>query len=92
MLSSEEYQIYESETLLNIQYHIINTNKDIDSMIEANNEGNFGCTHSEFIECWKSFLNDYKYQISMVRRAIIEHEINECEAYHINAGTINAEI
>ena len=49
MLKSDEYNMYESDTLLNIQYHIINTDKNIDNMIEANNEGNFGCTHQEFI-------------------------------------------
>lgn len=92
MLSSEKYQIFESETLLNIQYHIINTNKNIDKMIEANEAGCFGCTHSEFIECWRDFVVTYKNDISQVYRSILESEINECEAYHIKAGTINDEI
>lgn len=92
MLNSEAYQVFESETLLNIQYHIINTDKDIDAMLEANNSGSFGCTHQEFIDCWRDFLSCNDHLISIVRRGIIEAEIDECELYHIKAGTLNDEI
>ncbi len=103
LLSSEQYQIFESETLLNIQYHIINTDKDIDAMIECNDMGLFGCTHGEFIECWRDFLNTLnvfdpifediedmeKFDITQEVYNSIEEEINKCEEYHIDHFTYN---
>lgn len=87
MLASNEYQTYESETLLNIQYHIINTRKDVDEMIAHNEIGMFGCSHGEFIECWRDFIKDHK--LSMVSRGILEYEIDRCEKFHEEAGTLN---
>lgn len=103
MINSKEYQVYESETLLDIQYHIINTDKDINEMITANHNGNYGCSHQEFIDTWKEFLNtllvynpEYNepeeindYDITQYTYDTILNEINEREQYHINAGTIN---
>lgn len=103
LLNSEEYQIYESETLLNIQYHIINTDKDIDEMQEYNENGDFGCSHSEFIDCWKEYLNtltvfdpEYdevedmdRYHITIETYNNIMTEIDSCEEYHISHNTID---
>lgn len=87
MLESDEYRTYESETLLNIQYHIINTRKDVDEMIAHNTVGMFGCSHGEFIDCWRDFIKDHR--ISMVCRGILEHEIDSCEKFHEEKGTLN---
>jgi len=58
MLESEEFQAYQSNTILNIQYHIVNnTGVDVDQMIINNSVGNFGLSHQDFIENWRDFLN-----------------------------------
>ena len=57
ILDSEEYQVFESETLLNPQYHIINdTQIDVDLMLECNESGFFGVSHGDFIDCWIEYL------------------------------------
>jgi hypothetical protein len=103
MLSNESYQIFESETLLNIQYHIINTDKDIDEMIECNENGLFGCSHAEFIECWSDFLDtlevwESKYNTKDEKNSFdiskqvynrIKKQIEDCEKYHIDHFSIN---
>ena len=103
MLRSHEYNVYESETLLNIQYHIINTDKDIDQMIECNEAGMFGCTHGEFIECWEEYLNTLEvweskynkpcekkeYDITKQTYNKILKRIRDVEKYHIDHFTIN---
>jgi translation elongation factor EF-Ts len=103
LLQSNGYQIYESDTLLNIQYHIINTDKDIDAMIDANTNGDFGCTHSEFIDTWREYLNTLTvydpaynevdemndYDIDQQTYNSIAAEIDKCEAYHIEQNTID---
>ena len=103
LLQSEEYQSFESCTLLNIQYHIINTDKNIDEMLLCNEHGLFGCTHGEFIECWRDFLETLKvweskydspkekenYDISKRSYNKILKDIRECEDYHIDHFTYN---
>ncbi len=59
MLDDSDFQIYQSETLLNVQYHIINdTGVNVDKMLEYNEKGLFGLTHSDFINNWREFLNE----------------------------------
>ena len=103
MLSSESYNTYETETLLNPQYHMINTDKDVDQMIECNEAGMFGCTHGEFMECWMDYLEslnvweskyntakekpDYDITKSVYNK--IYREILVCEQRHIENFTYN---
>lgn len=103
LLQSEQYQIFESETLLDIQYHIINTDKNIDEMLLCNEHGLFGCTHGEFIECWSDFLETLSvweskyntkeevnnYDISLRSYNRIKKDIRKCEQYHIDHFTYN---
>jgi hypothetical protein len=104
MIQSDEYQIFESETLLDPQYHIINnTDKDIDEMTEYNEGGMFGCSHGEFIECFKEFLDSLavweskyntksekeEYDISLQVYNRISKEIERCEEWHIKHNTID---
>ena len=103
MLQSEAYQIYESETLLNIQYHIINTDKDVDEMVLCQDNGLFGCTNRDFIECWEEYLNTLKvwdskyntrqekkdYDITLKVYNTILRDIRKTEAYHIDHFTYN---
>ena len=57
MLDSEAYQVFQAETLLNPQYHIINdTWVDVDQMLAANENGDFGVSHGDFIDCWIDFM------------------------------------
>ena len=88
MINSESYQIYESKTLLNPQHHMINnTDVDADLMEEYNADGMFGVSHSDFIECWRDYLNDSN--IDETTQEAINKEIDECENWHIKNGSIN---
>jgi len=92
MLKSESYQIFESGTLLNIQYHCVNNTYDIDidNMIKANNEGNFGVTHSDFIQCWKEYLDSTHFSQKVLKK--IESEINKTEKWHKLNNSLYQEI
>lgn len=108
MLDSQELQAYQSDTLFNIQHHILNTDVDVDNMIEANEMGNFGLTHQNFINSWREFLDtlkifdpefdeledylDKKYDLHDSVLQLILKEIDKCEQYHIAQNTINEEI
>jgi len=111
LLDSKEFNIYQGETILNLQWQILNGNKsnnEIDGIIECQEQGNFGLTHSEFIENWRDFLNtlyvfdptfddiedylDGKYDLHQNIYDKIMKEIEECENYHIKQNTINDEI
>ena len=88
MLDDENYQVYESETLLNPQHHMINnTDVDVDNMLECNESGCFGVSHGDFIECWRDYLNT----LSLDDKAFdsIEAEINTCEQWHTNNKSID---
>jgi len=105
MLQSDNYQIYESETLLNIQDQIINGDPvlSIDDIIECNDNGLFGHTHNEFIDCWIEFIdslnvweNKYnryedksKFDITKKVYNRIKKDINNCYKYHLNHSTLN---
>jgi len=94
MLQCESYHI---------QYHIINTDKDIDEMIECNNAGLFGCSHGEFMECWEEFLNTLsvweskydapeekiRFDISRKVYNTVIRDIRKCEKYHIEHFSYN---
>ena len=105
LLQSESYQIYESETLLNLQYQIINGDPDlaIDQIIECNNHGLFGHSHREFIETWSDYLETLKiweskyntksekndFDITLKTYKKIRKEIETCYNYHLNHFTLN---
>ena len=103
LLSCEEYQMFESSTVLNIQYHILNTDKNIDEMLLCQENGLFGCSHREFIECWNDFLEmlsvweskintpkeKKNFDISKKVYNTIKSQILKCERYHIDAFTYN---
>ncbi|MBP7509392.1 MAG: hypothetical protein KA807_16390 [Prolixibacteraceae bacterium] len=105
MLKSPEYEIWESETLLNIQYQIINGDPDlsIDEIIECNDNGLFGHSHREFIECWSEYLDNLKvweskydlpqdkpkFDIMRLTYNKIKKEIDNCYKYHTDHFTIN---
>jgi len=109
MLDSEDLQSYQSDTVYNTQYHIINNpDKDIDKMIEANENGLFGLTHGEIINSWRDFLDnlsvfdpDYddeedfisgKYDLHQEVYNKIIVEIEECENWHYKNDSIHKEI
>ncbi len=108
MLNSEEFQAYQSDTLFNIQHHILNTDVDVDNMIEANEMGLFGLTHQHFIDSWREYLDtlrifdpefddlegylDGEYDLHDSVLQSILKEIDKCEQYHIAQNTINQEI
>ena len=89
MYQSDNYQAYECDNLLNPQYHMINnTDIDVDNMIECNELGLFGVSHSDFIESWRDYLNnvsDYPDEI----KELIEKEIDDCQEWHIKNGSID---
>ena len=59
IIDSEDYQNHQSETLLNPQYHMINdTYVDVDNMIKCNENGDFGVSHADFIDCWAEYLSN----------------------------------
>jgi hypothetical protein len=105
MLNSDSYQIYESETLLNIQDQIINGDPDlsIDEIIECNESGLFGHSHREFIECWTEYLDGLKvweskydipqdkprFDIMRLTYNKIKKEIEACYKYHADHFTLN---
>ena len=68
MLDCKELEAYQSDTLFNIQHHILNTDVDVDNMIEANEMGNFGLTHQNFIDSWREFLDTLKIFDDMEER------------------------
>jgi len=89
MYQSESYQMFESDTLLNPQYHMINnTDVDVDKMIEYNAEGMFGLSHSNFIESWRDYLNNVSDYPDDIKDSI-EKEIDDCESWHIKNGSID---
>lgn len=108
LLNSKELEDYQSDTLFNIQHHILNTDVDVDNMIKANEIGNYGLTHQNFIDSWREFLDtlriydwrcddledylDGKYDMHDSILQSILKEIDECEQYHIAQNTINEEI
>jgi hypothetical protein len=88
LLNSEQYQIFETETLLNPQYHMINnTYIDVDLMLEANKDGCFGVSHGDFIDCWIDFLETI--DISDQDYTNIMKEIITCQEYHTEQKTID---
>ena len=87
MLQSEEYEVYQSETLLNPQYHMINdTHIDVDIMLEANEEGNFGVAHSDFIDCWREYVSDCIEDEEIAEA--IEAEIDAAEQWHVDNNSL----
>ena len=88
ILDSEQYQVHQSETLLNPQYHMINnTGIDVDIMIEHNEYGMFGVSHGDFIDCWIDYLDildlDEKIHNSIMK------EIIAVQTYHTEQSTID---
>jgi hypothetical protein len=59
MINTEEYQVFESEVLLNSQYHLINNGYeiDIDYMVDAASDGVIGVRHRDYIHSWEEFLD-----------------------------------
>ena len=91
LIRSDGYQIYESETLLNIQYHIINnTDINVDEMIEANANGCFGVSHSDFIECWREYLGHIIDDENIAESVgeSISQEIDDCENWHSDNSSL----
>lgn len=98
LLQSEDYQVYESETLLSVQDNIINNTYDIDinEMIACNEQGLFGVSHSNFIECWSNYLDSLRvfdpkyddiedienYDITKEDYENIKKEIEDCYNWH----------
>ena len=105
LLQSNQYQIWESETLLNIQYQIINGDPDlsINEIIECNNNGLFGHSHREFIETWTKFLESLKIWESKynypseknhcdITKKVynkIKNDIDKCYQYHSDHFSLN---
>ena len=92
LIQSENYKLHESETLLNIQYHIINPNHydiDIDNMVICNESGLFGVTHGNFIECWFDYLEVNRHNIPDYFYDKIFNEIKKVEEYHLDHFTYN---
>ena len=88
LLDSDGYRIYESETLLNPQYHMINdTYIDVELMIEHNEDGMFGVSHGDFIDCWI----DYMETLSLDDKTYtaIMKEIMKTQQFHTDQGTID---
>ena len=88
MIESEEYNTYQGETLLNPQYHMINdTYIDVDVLLAANEAGDYGVSHGDFIDCWIDYmetldLDDDTYTSIM-------KEIMKTQEYHTEQGTID---
>jgi len=81
LVHSDDYEVYQSETLLNPQFHIINnTEVDVDMMLKYNAEGMYGVTHSDFIECWREFLSTLDLDDDI--EDSITKEIDACEKWH----------
>ncbi len=76
MINSDEYQIYESESL-SLQSNIINRKFDPEIV-----------TNGDIIESWKYYLNNIiGYDISIKNKNHINAEINKIEKYHITHNT-----
>lgn len=89
LIDSEDYQNYQSDTLFNLQYHIINdTDIDVDKMIEANKNGEFGVTHQDFIDNWRDYLENSD-KIDDEIKENIEKEIDKLEANLVRKNLIN---
>ena len=88
IIDSDQYQAYQNDTLLNPQYHIINdTWIDVDNMLEANQNGEFGVSHSDFIDCWIDYLETLELD-DKVYTSIMK-EIIKVQAYHTEQNTID---
>jgi hypothetical protein len=88
LLDSDLYQIFESETLLNPQYHMINdTWIDVDIMLAANESGDFGVSHGDFIDCWIEFMETL--DLCDKTYSNIMKEIIAVQEYHTEQKTID---
>ena len=88
LLDSDGYQVFESETLLYPQYHMINnTYIDVDLMLEANKEGNFGVSHCDFIDCWIDYMETLELEDSVY--ASIMKEIIKTQEWHTENKSID---
>ena len=77
LIHSYEYDAYQGETVLSLQYRIIN---------ETNiNE----VTHQDIIDNWRSFIDCDILKLSETTKTRINKEIDKVEQRHITAGTIN---
>jgi len=88
LIDSEQYQVFESETLLNPQYHMINnTGIDVDAMIESNEFGEFGVSHGDFIDCWIDFMETLDLEESVYTS--IMKEIIKVQEWHTENKSID---
>ena len=76
MIHTEDYQIYENETVMSLQHRIINHRyyNDINLV-----------THSEIIDCMSEYVDIYIDNL----RDTLNKEINQLETWHIENGSID---
>ncbi len=88
LLDSEDYQVFESETLLNPQHHMINdTYIDVDIMLEANENGDYGVSHGDFIDCWIDYMETLDLDDKIY--ASIMKEIAKVQEWHTENKSID---
>ncbi len=89
MLQSSEYQDYASDTIYNLQYHILSgkDESEIDEIIEANDNGSFGIDHFETIENWNNFLDTVDIPENILNSIL--DEIQDTYNYHCKNNTIH---
>ena len=59
---------------------------------DASEFGSDGSTHGEIIQDWRDLLDNYFDDLSEQTRESIHAEIDECEQWHVNNGSIDQQI
>jgi hypothetical protein len=101
ILDSEEFASFIESKLGNNLF--INNHDRADRIHEAAEFGSDGSTHSEVIGDWRGFLktlrvqdsddpDDTGYDITQESYNLITREIDECEKYHDDHGTLFKQI
>ncbi len=57
-------------------------------MIECQENGNFGVSHSDFINCWRDYLSNCLDNLPEDIQENIEKEIDDCENWHEKNGSL----
>lgn len=107
MIRSEEWQSYEA-SVGDVQSLLLSDPDRADRMIKASEDGCDGSTHAEIIEDWREFLGTLKvydpdfhdkedletrdFDITKEQEEAITKEIDDCEEWHRNNGSLNEEV
>ena len=88
VIQSKEFDAFRSDKLGNDLF--ISDPDRAERIAEAAEHGSDGSTHEEVIEDWREFLATLKLPESV--RVRIEDEIDSCEEWHAEAGSLSEQL